>query len=199
MSNKTTDNEREMIKEEYAYYQNMVEYAEANRDNGYVVTATVTEVQYDAEIQKYRYFYSFKTASGANETGYTFYLYTLNNKPVIGSTFELAVDSVPITSNTDSIPVDYKLTKLEDDGAYAYLKTQLNKYTLYIVLSIGGIILLIGGCVAVVLTAKRKEEEKQEEQKQQEIENEKKKFCQYCGTKIKEEDATCPNCGSRLN
>lgn len=191
--------ERAMIEEEYAYYQNMIEYAELNENQGYIIKAKVTEKQYDSELKKYRYIYSFKTSSGGTENGYTFYIYSLEELPAIGTEFDLAVDSVPVTSNTDSIPVDYKFTTLEDDSAYVVLNNMIKKNTLIVVGIVAVIVLGIGGIVAIILTAKRKEEEKKEEEKQKEIEEEKKKFCQYCGTKIKETDSTCPNCGSRLN
>ena len=190
--------ELSMIEEEYRYYQDMIVYAEANKDDGYVIKAKVKETQYSTELGKYRFIYSFKTDNGSIVNGYTFYIYDLENMPRTNQEFDLAVDSVPVTSNTDSIPVDYKNTVLEDDAAYTYLKAEIKSVTIYIVLSVVVVIGLVGAIALVVFTSKKKEEEQKEEEKQKEIIEEKKKYCEYCGTKINEEDKICPQCGARL-
>lgn len=197
--------ELSMIEEEYRYYQNMITYAEANKEEGYVITAKVASNQYAQDLGKYRIFYTFKTETGKNVNGYTFYVYSLEdlkNLPV-NKEFELAVDSVPVTESTDSIPVDYKYTILEDDAAYVVLKEKIKSISTYTTIGWVAVAVLLVGSVLVVFTAKKKKEEKEEADRQKEIENEiaeeKKKFCQYCGTKILEGDQTCPNCGSRLD
>ena len=186
-----------MIEEEYRYYCAMVHNAEKNED--FIVDATVKDVFYQDQYERYYMTYSFRADNGYECTGYTFSIYTLENLPMAGDEFKLAVNSTTVTSDTDSVPMDYVDTTLEDDGEYLYYKKQINKNTLLLVGIIVGMVALVGCIVAVVLTAKKKEEEKEQAKEQEEIAKEKAKYCEYCGTKIQEGDRTCTSCGSRLH
>lgn len=186
-----------MVEEEYRYYQAMITRAES--DDDYVWTAEVVDQKYDQQYGKYCIYYEFDTKNHVTVEGYTFYVYTLENLPRIGSEIIIAVDKSPVDSETDSIPMDYKFTTLEDDGYYTYLKKTNKNITIFVVLASIGVAGGIAGIIAIIFTSKKKEEEKQEAERQEKIQIEKKKYCEYCGTKIKEEDKTCPNCGSRLD
>lgn len=187
-----------MVEEEYRFYQAMITKAESNSD--YIWQAEVTDQEYSQEYEKYCVYYEFKTSNGRTTVdGYTFYVYTLDNIPSVGEVIQIAVDKNPVDSETDSIPMDYKLTTLQDDGYYNHLKKNLRNTTIFLILAIVVVVGIVGGIIAIIFTSKKKEEEKKEEEKQQAILEEKKKYCEYCGTKIQETDTTCPNCGSRLD
>ena len=185
-----------MIKEEQAYYLDMIENAE--NDPSYQVMGEVTGVFYKQEYERYYITYEF---GDEDFEGYTFSIYTRENCPSNGSSILLAVDEKNIDDTTDSIPMDYKNFTLEDDGEYnLYVKNLKNVRTVAIVATLifVGLIALI---VVVVSTAKKKEEEKEQQEKEEnekkQIEEEKKKFCQYCGAKVDPNEPVCGQCGAK--
>lgn len=188
-----------MIEEEHRYYVKMVQDAQADTD--LQTEGIVTSVFYKTEYNKYYFEYKFYDDSRHSYDGYTFSVYTIDNVPKKGDRIALAIDDETIDENTDSIPMDYINFTLEDDGQYLVNKKG-SKEALTGLIICGAI--AVGSLVGVFIvyaTAKRKKEEEIEsekcsEQEKQAVEN-KKKYCQYCGTKINPDDRNCPQCGAR--
>lgn len=191
----------EMIKEEQQYYFKMIKDAENNPDE-LQINGEVTSIYYKTEYNKYYYEYRFYDNKGNKYDGYTFSVYTLDNVPSKGDIVKLAIDDKKIDDNTDSIPMDYINFSLEDDGEYVAIKAEKKTHTTVLIVTC---VLVVGALVGIFLvyaTAKRKKEEEIEsekrlEQEKQETEN-KKKYCQYCGTKLKPDDRNCPHCGAKI-
>lgn len=190
---------------DYDYYQNMITFAEKNED--YLVTGKVKDKFFNQSAGKWFVTYIFKTTDGTEWVeGYTFSVYSANEAYnfIIGQDIELAVNSNPITKDTDSIPMDYKNMSLEKDGEYTNAKSQLVRSRIGYVLCFASSIGLIA--LTVVLEIKKTKEQKleKEAERQHELDmeaakqNAKTHICPYCGSKMPAEMHTCPNCGANL-
>jgi len=184
-----------IMERDYAYYQQMIKNAENN-----------PELQKDAIIKgqfckdgygKWYLTYEIEKSDGGVLKGYTYSIYTLedlNNYP-INKVVKAAVDSNPVTDETDSITMDYKDTKLSDD--WEYVSNQGAKKTWTIVAIVDGIVLgglVIGFILILVKSWKKQEAKAEQEQKQNQP-----RVCPYCGRKTDKSKDKCPNCGANLN
>ena len=187
------------IEEDYDYYQDMIQYAENNRDRGYIVEGEVVDKFYNEDAGKYYIVYKVDVPDSMFDLqGYTYSVYTLEETSNFrrGESIEIAVDTVPVTSQTDSINVDYKNTTLEDDGEYVITKNNLTKARLQkwisVVVFIGLIVLLV-----YITWKKKKPEESSEKKEEAKVESTTYK-CAYCGSTYSKTRAKCPSCGASL-
>lgn len=124
------------------YYLAMIAYAEQHPD--YIVQGKVTGKFYNEAREKwfFKYEIPYTNASDTLE-GQTFCVYSTEEigQIHVNDIIQIAVDSLPITKDTDSVPMDYKDIPLESDGEFLQAQGSRN-------LSIG---LLCGGGAAIVL------------------------------------------------
>ncbi len=114
-----------LIEQDYIYYHNMIDNAKANPDD-LIVDGVVKSKFYNTTVKKWYVTYKFLDDNGVWVDGYTFALYS-NEEAMefkTNDTIKLAVDGVPITQETDSIPLDYEYMPLEKDGYYVVYKNQ---------------------------------------------------------------------------
>lgn len=191
-----------LIKEEHSYYCSVIDYAEANTD--YLIDGVIMGKVLNTDCNKYYIRYYFTSYSGKRIENTTFSIYTKEQADafISGATIKLAVDSLPLTLQTDSINVDYKNSKLTDDGEYVKAEKKFKTFTTVSV-SIGvvSVIILITGIVVRAKATNRKGEDEYEEQSStpsttptQEFNTQ--KFCCYCGGRINS-SIYCPYCGEK--
>jgi hypothetical protein len=116
----------QQIESDYMYYQDMIDDAYDKQilgDSSYLVDGVIISKFQSDTCDKWYVTYYFLDKDGEKVDGYTYSIYTWNQVKDMdpGDIIKLAVDSNPITQDTDSINVDYKYTTLEDDGEYAQL------------------------------------------------------------------------------
>ncbi len=148
----------DVIRADYAYYYNMA--AEAAENEEYQEWATVDRIEaYDLGSGKYCIYYHFYTSSGYKVDGFSFYVYSHADATNLKKDGEvlLALDTPndAIVATTDSIPLDYMNTSLEDDAEYLdYLSTRdgFRKAT-YIAIGITAALIVVA--VLIPLTAKK--------------------------------------------
>jgi len=213
-----TAQEIEIIKQDYAKYQNMIKTAENNNEYMLLTTdenaAVITKQEKCDRSDKYFLRYEFEDKNGYIVEGYTFCTYTkedmLKMQYQEGQKIQLALSTKKdaITQNTNSIDYNYKYTTIEDDGDYIALKNKDVK-GMERGFKLGGFFALLGGIALIVMSVvmyykKRKiyeENQKAEEvakQKAEEAARPKSNFCVYCGAKIPSQDIKCPSCGASV-
>ncbi len=209
----------EFIREDYAYYQNMIVQAELDPDR-YIVDATVTSYSYRSDFNRAYIHYcipyterEYVPGHGYQDVtkylyGYSFSVYTESEVHELLSqgTIKVAVDTRVIGPNTDSIPMDYKDMSIEQDGEYlAALRDEAKSTTILIVLCVVTV-----GWFAFFITASNKlsknfdknlaeEARVAIEQRKSTEENSSinPNYCEYCGTYIvKDNSIKCPACGA---
>ncbi len=192
------------IKVDRAYYLDMIEYAELH--NEYLVNGEVTDRFYNEDCDRWYVTYKINyQENGVDKTlnGYTFSVYTSEaiRSIRVGDSMQLAVNSNPITSNTDSINVDYKNIPLTDDGEY--IKCINGKKISITIISIASVVVAgcIAGAILIVIKSKQKQQAKVAEEKAKELAEEKRlnRRCPYCSGKLSPDDKKCPNCGASLD
>ena len=178
------------IENDYVYYQDMIAYAEDHPDH--IIEANVQTFYENENCGKYYVTYYFYTASSQRVDGYTFSIYTFEQAREIkhNGTIQLAVDEYPLTTQTDSINMDFKNLPLSEDGEYIVAKNQIKTIVIIEAVLIGVFVLL----VVLTIRAIKTNVEKVPEGEQPKMS--KKYICTYCGAKLREEDTTCPKCGS---
>lgn len=189
------------IEADYRYYQNMIQKAES--DPQYKTTGYITDKFRNEDCGKWYLTYKFKTTDDSKWVkGYTYSVYTEEEaySVEINSEIELAVNSYPITTETDSVNMDYKNKSLTDDGEYTLAKKQIVGFrTGYILCFITFTVSLVS---CIILEYREKQKDKLENlnfettKTSQQSQDSKTHICPYCGTKLKENDYSCPNCGA---
>lgn len=178
------------IKKDYLYYQDMIAYAEEHPD--YMITGKIQTKYYNEDAGKWYLTYYFYTAEDVRVDGYTYSIY--NDSQIksfhSGDNIQLAVDSIPLTTETDSINYDYKNTTLWDDGEYTNAVSGIAISVVVEITLLGVMVFLI---ISVVKDYK-KLAKKVDENGNAEIKY--KYICTYCGGKLTEDDKSCPHCGS---
>lgn len=200
------------IKSDYKYYQNMIKVAE--KTPGYIIEGTIISTYGNENSDKWYVTYYFKTESGNRVEGYTFSIYTFEQASQFmpDDKILLAVDRLPLSSETDSINVDYKNTKLSDDGEYQAFSKRSKIFNI-----IGAVSICIGiamFAISIVLRAKAPKQELAEEPKagslpplptssttqssqpQSQTQTASMVTCAYCGSHIKSDKSSCPKCGA---
>ena len=103
----------------------MIAYAEAHPDH--LIEGTVQTYFLNEDCDKYYVTYYFYTDSHERVDGYTYSIYTYAQALQIkhDGTIQLAVDEYPLTTQTDSINMDYKNLPLMEDGEYKVAKNDI--------------------------------------------------------------------------
>ena len=188
------------IRADYDYYQQMIAYAEQNPE--YIKTGKITDKFYNQDAKKYYLTYSLLTDDGKTLNGYTFSCYTLQetNAFPVNSSVQIAVNSVPVTLDTDSITMDYKDMPITRDGEYtSAMKT---RKTCIIVLSIMTALIAAAIVARIVVTYSQKGNPKTLEEQGKPVpdttgKNTNQTYCPYCGGSITPGERKCPGCGAR--
>ena len=199
----------EKAKQDYTYYQNMIEFAEyqrdVNNDDSYIITGIVTGKFLSEYENKWYLEYSFTSNNGySTYFGETRVIYDFNDiKNIIPNvtTIELAADSPIITSTTDTVNIDYKYTTLEDDGYYIEAKKEMIvPLVVCFVVGFGSAALFIFLIIKEVKKLKaRTPQESSNGTAVPELNTEyKKSYCVYCGSEIAENKRKCSNCGAKI-
>ncbi len=191
------------IETDYNYYHAMAE--SAAEDAAYQVEAEVLKMEQYGFNGKYCIFYRFKAADGERNEGYSFYVYSHEDAFDLWShgevTLALPVKKTETTWETDSVPLDYRRTKLEDDSEYRnYLASRKIKTTGTCVT--GAITaLLILAAVMVPMTASKATEEQIAADNQNKSNTssapEGTWRCSYCGTLSDNSKERCDGCGAK--
>jgi len=152
------------IEHNYNRYQNMIRFAENQRDNfdndDFFVDGIVTSYAYNTGAKKYYLNYKFSDSNGQDVVGYTYSIYTLEEaqEKFELSIIELVVDDAIRTQMTDSINYDYKNMPKEKDGEYVFSMKFYNemKPKVWTAISIG--VAIIAAMIVVRITGKKKAE-----------------------------------------
>ncbi len=198
------------IEKDYAYYQNMITYAEANQDT-HIKDATIKDIWYNEDAERWFFEYQIRYENpnqyGSEYLileGETYCVYT--DEQIfnfnIGDTIQVAVNSDPITSNTDSVPLDYKHKALTDDGEYLLeLESEKSFYTIRTVFAI-----ITGVMIAILVftlvrsikngTKEATETSSTTSSTTTSTTTTAEKFCSYCGAQIQSGDRKCQICGA---
>jgi hypothetical protein len=201
---------------DYDYYTDMVRTAKADTTNSHTRSAIVTDWYKDTKGEKYFVYYEFEVEDGSGDKmeGISFSVYTLQQAQAIkGTTIEIAIytpgvtltPTTGVTWDTDSVPMAYGATRLEDDGVYVAVKSDK---------SLGTTILGVGGALFVLLilaqvgffsflrsrpvantNSTSNPSAPTSSAPSAGASNSASKFCSYCGAKIGPNDSKCPNCG----
>ena len=200
------------IKEDYAYYQNMITVAKQNNtpDEQYIITGTVTGKFLSDYANKWYLTYSFSGQGGATYNGETYAIYSRSDVANIipnVTTIQLAADSPVITANTDTVNMDYENTTLNDDGYYLEAKKSLLfPQILCFVVAGGSAILFISLIVKSIKNLKSGESSNEKltsnadklgNENNTEQAAKQQKYCDYCCSEIPQGKSKCPNCGAR--
>lgn len=209
----------EFLTEDYDYYQNMITYAELHPDD-YIVDAKVTSYSFRADFDKYYINYSipyevreYFPGMGYQEvtkylSGYSFSVYTLEEAKELKNQgiIKVAIDTKVVTSNTDSVPMDYKDFELEDDGEYALaVRNQARHTRKLICLGVFAVAWFTFFIIASNKLGKIYDKERIEEAKKSKSTTYNSSdaigsdtsYCQYCGTYlVKDNNIKCPACGA---
>jgi len=185
------------IRSDYSRYQNMIKFAEAERENGndnYFVDATIYSVEQYGSTDRYYINYYFYSEDYEVVKGYTFSVYTYDEvKDInVGDKLEIAVDSYPLTTETDSIDLHYKNTTLADDVEYQGTKATMNGVAIFVLIAAAI------WCLFGFLAHKTKIKHGEEILPNGDLPGEPvyQYVCTYCGGKLMESDANCPHCGA---
>lgn len=193
------------ITNDYNLYQNMITIAEREPEN-LIIEAEVYNYKYYRNTDKYQILYRIHADDGSTNEGYSFYVYTYAevSEYLRKGTVTLAVNQHPTTEFTDSIPLDFKNKKLEDD--IEFVEAKKGKTISIAVLSVG--ITLFVGCIIgnfmVLKTAKSTgpDETKTETQNTPTptdiptVEAPKTWKCAYCGKVQSTKNDICKQCGA---
>ena len=182
-------------KADYAYYQNMIENAEENPE--YMTTGKVTYIQYDQEVNAYYFDYTVEDRHFS-----TFACYDDFSIPLLGADISVAL-SCPVSEfdqYTDSMPVSYKETTLEDDGEYLSLRG--DRFVGVGFAAFGAVFIIIG-VVMIIRTIKSNKTEEVKEPSVNDtippVVEKTTKYCNYCGAENDKSRRKCHSCGARLN
>jgi len=127
---------------------------------------------------------------------YAVYTITETGNYRVGSTIKVAVDSIPVSYTTDSIPMDYEDMPLENDGEYVKSKKAMTSNLIWMIICI-----LIGMGILVLTFRYMYKHSKVEEKKETPTVEEKESTtstCAYCGGTFEKSKTKCPNCGANL-
>ena len=187
------------------YYIDMIDYAQADSSRGLITEGRVTDKFYNSDVDSWYFTYEIEyvqngeTQSLNGESCYVYTNETIKNIR-IGDVMLFAVNSNPITADTDSVNVDYKDIPLTDDGEYMQC---INSRKVCVVVLIVAIIAIAGsvfGIVTIIKKSRQKEEALAAEAKAKETAEQKRlnRHCPYCNSKLDPNDKKCDNCGASL-
>ena len=193
----TANSQIKKIEADYTYYQAMIDYAEEH--NAYLVTGKVTGKFYNEDCDKWYITYSIEIDEYTDLEGYTFSVYTFDevSRFEINEYIAIAVDSVPITLDTDSIPMDYKDMPLTRDGEYVDAKQDKTAGVIVIVVASIVLVGLISGIVVIIIKKKQLVTDTNPTTNTSTNTAKEPTRCSYCGAILGENDKSCPTCGAK--
>ena len=204
-------------KQDYQFYTNMIRRAEQFPD--YKTTAIVTDVCYDTEVDSYYFEYSvtyeyeyydyldreYVTKTDTLDHS-TFACYEYEEVANLkGTTIEVALDCAKslIDYDTDTMPMSFVNTSLNDDGEYRILAGERTKL---VIIQIVLILAEVGAVVGIVFIAKKKKSTSSDsslstDDASSETSSTPKPtqyYCDYCGAASTESAKKCSTCGASL-
>ena len=189
------------IKADYLYYQDMISDAEehlANGDDSYFVDGVVISKFKNSGCDKWYITYYFLDKDGKRVEGYTYSIYTWEQVKDMdnGDIIKLAVDSKPITQDTDSVNVDYKDTSLMDDGEYAKIvrhkKNTRNASIILISIAVGLI------AISIIVRVKASKKVLNDDQDSDQSSGNGYRRCACCDRYLEPGETICKDCGARV-
>lgn len=142
----------------FHYYQQMAEYADENPD--YQVYGRVYKIEPHGTTGIYCVYYNFNSYS--NE-GFSFCAYDRSTAQALldDGDIVLAIDDKKdnMTSDTDSVPLDFKDAVLSEDPDYKDLLAERNQWRLYGILAIGATVAMVVAALVLSTTAKKATQE----------------------------------------
>lgn len=186
------------------YYLAMIEYAEENPE--YQKEATITDIIYNSNCQKYYITYSIPytyydgSIFESELAGYTYSIYSRNDISNLsrGDKVMIACNTSVVTEYTDSITMDYKDYPLSADGEY--INAQESEAIFIVLICIFSSV-IVGNIVYAIIYIKKNVYACATPQTAEELEEyERKRFhkCSYCGSVLTAGKLKCPNCGASV-
>ena len=131
---KTNKSEMANMREDYNYYQNLIKYAEEHPTH--IIDAKVVGKFKNIETNRWYLKYTIKPDDIENNSyldpyqtsSYAIYTDEQIDKYEVGDKIKVAVNSLPITTETDSMVVEYKDFKLENDVKYSSIKKDYKNF-----------------------------------------------------------------------
>lgn len=192
------------IKEDQAYYFNMIDYARENPE--YLTTGTVTDYFYNEDAGKYYITYTFELADGnfMRPDGQSYCVYTLSQASDLlhAGTIELALNVKKSVANldTDSIPTDYREMPLDDDGEYVHNKSNKKTFIIGVVVTAFIVVASVVGVVVIVATSPKEGSATQTTSQNTTMQNTQTSnhwVCAYCGNRQTNDKSKCDQCGAK--
>ena len=193
------------IQNDYAFYQTMANDA---ADNAlYQTIGEVYDIKRYESSDKYCIFYTFKTFDNKTVEGYTYYVYDHSQALYLkdhGVVLDLDTTFNKSNATTDSVPLDFRNTKLEDDAEYNDYTSQRG-FVSTGTWVVGGITLLLGiANLMIRATAGKATEEQIAAEQQSTMTNNNSTQstpagtwrCGYCGTVNDNGKERCEGCGA---
>lgn len=186
----------QIIENDYINYTAIIEDAEQDASKIVLGTFQGKEFKYGKWCIKYKFTYNEQEYQG-----YSFYVYSISevNQMANQGGVQIAVGNSNALGEPDSIEMSFKNKTLTDDGEYNHCISDLNgsKMTVIILGVIVGALLV---CVVTISAISFKKDMQKEESQEQTVSNVGgAKYCSYCGSKMKEEEVSCPYCGAKEN
>ncbi|MBQ7973726.1 MAG: hypothetical protein IJ295_02105 [Clostridia bacterium] len=188
--------------DEFRYYQEMAQYADAHPE--YQIDATVDKPVEHGDTGIYCIEYTF---DGFYE-GYSFCVYdkATADRLYADGVIRLALDSVKtnISSDTDSVPLDFMYAELTDDADYLDFLSERDgaRTGTAIAASIAGALIVISFLVSATAKKATKEQIAESEQAKNGTQTEKQTTtngawrCEYCNTLNDSAKNSCDGCGA---
>lgn len=183
-------------KQDYSMYQNMCKHA--MDDERFCIQAEVVSHNYNPKYKKW--YFNYQMTDGTESyMGYTFCVYTEPEikEFEIGSTIDVAMDTLFLNATTDSVPLDYYQMDINRDGQYVYYKQLLTIFGILVVVDIAALI-------TVNVFASKMVKKYNENKFNTDLDTNKSSgqasdsavYCNYCNSKLSPNATTCPHCGA---
>jgi len=188
------------IKEDYAYYQTMINMAKQN-PSVLILSADVTD-SFLGSGNKYYITYEYEYDTDKKLNGYTYSVYTREEAAALlgTGTVQIAINKAPVNANTDSITMDFDGRNYKDDGDY--IQNLASKKAVIIVFSVILSIIAIFIVLVAVGTVKTLKKKNSPAPTKPDSDTSPAKpttpTCAYCGSTLKEGQTQCPSCGARV-
>ena len=183
------------IETSFLAYKDMIAFAESNPS--YSREAEIVAKKYDIEYKMWYLeyvVYDDETGMFAELEQSTFAIYTKEeiNNFHIGDTITVALDAPSPSSASDSINMDYKNEKLEDDNEYKDIKRKI------VICRIILVVLTIAEGLLVFAIIKFATKKTTDEAKSTNTTTpaDNTQYCEYCGSKLENNASKCSLCGA---
>ena len=185
----------EIARQDYDFYQDMIDDAYEKRDQGYIVYGQVVTSYYDYEVGKHYLVYKLP---GINKTFETFSVYSEYEalRYSAGDSIELAVDYPVLTSQTDSIDTYLKNVEFEEFSLYILANDALSSARGAVAVPFVVTFILIVGVILIIVKDKKSSSSQTSETPS--ASSEEPNICRYCGSIYDSGKRKCSNCGASL-